>query len=149
VLARFCTAILVALVTSGCASAVRGTPVEATFQGSDRDLIDDYFEALNESASRGAPAQRDFLTRTQHPDFTDRLCDLGELTVWADPAMSTLRPDPRWSPEGAQQLPRGTVYVVAVALSLRRETARVAEQIASQRIVVLDGSAYSFSPCPA
>lgn len=141
--------ILVALLTSGCASAVRGTPVETTFQGSDRDLIDDYFQGLNDAASRGAPEQRDFLDRTQHPDFPDRQCDLGELTVWANPAMTTLRPDPRWSPQGAQRRPRGTVYVVAVSLSLRKDAARMAEQIASQRIVVLDGSAYSFSPCPA
>lgn len=140
---------LAALLVSGCASAVSGRPVDTNFDGDDRTLIDDYFQGLNEAASQGVPAQRDYLTRTQHPDFPDRLCDLGNLTVWADPAMSTLRTDPRWSPSGAQRRPRGTVYVVAVSLGMRREAARVAEQIASQRIVVLDGSVYSFSPCPS
>jgi hypothetical protein len=140
--------VLVVLLTVRPTSAVAGSPVadnESTAQ--DQKLVTDYFTELNSAGKDGPTTQRDFLRRTQHPDFTDRICDLGELTLKIEPAMSTFRFDLGWTPEGARH-PRGTIYVLGVAISIRRGGALLGEQIGSQRVVVLDGKAYGFTPCP-
>jgi hypothetical protein len=142
------TTVLAALAATGCTSIVSGSPVPAESPEADRTLVTDYFAELNNSGNAGPPSQRDFLRRTQHPDFTDRLCNLGDLTLKIDPAMSTFRLDPKWMPEDAKRRPRGLVYVLGVSVSIRREGALLAEQIGSQRVVVLDGKAYGFTPCP-
>jgi hypothetical protein len=51
-------------------------------------------------------------------------------------------------PEDTTKRPRGTVYVLGVSVSIRRQGALLAEQIGSQRLVVLDGKVYGFTPCP-
>ncbi len=143
--------LVVALAATGCATTVTGTAVPVgggTTPTGERDLISTYFADLNESGTEGPTAQREFLRRTQHPDFNDRLCDLGGLTLRIEPALSTLRTDIRWKPEKAAKAPRGSVYVVGVSIRIRRDTATLAEQIGSQRVVVLDGRAYGFTPCP-
>ncbi len=65
--------------------------------------------------------------------------------------MSTLRVDPDWVPPGAGKRashPRGAVYVLGVSVSIREGGALLGQQIGSQRVVILDGKAYGFAPCP-
>src|SRR5256885_4369813 len=111
---------------------VAGSPVPVSAADGDRRLVADYFTELNNAGKDGPTTQRDFLRRTQHPDFTDRLCDLGNLSLRIDPAMSTFRVDPKWTPEGTSKRPRGMVYVLGVSVSIRRDGALIAEQIGSE-----------------
>jgi hypothetical protein len=65
--------------------------------------------------------------------------------------MSTLRIDPDWVPPDSGRNathPRGMVYVLGVSVSIRQDGALLGEQIGSQRVVVLEGKAYGFAPCP-
>lgn len=146
--ATLAATVLVALTAAGCTTIVSGSPVSAGSPDKDRKLVTDYFSELNTAGNNGPTTQRDFLRRTQHPDFTDRRCDLGELTLKIEPALSTLRLDSKWMPEDAKKRPRGLVYVLGVSVSIRREGALLAEQIGSQRVVVLADKAYGFAPCP-
>jgi hypothetical protein len=142
---------LAGLLLAGCSSTIPGEPVAAASPSSDRQLVEGYFTELNAAAADGAATQRDFLQRSQHPDYVDELCDLGDLTLNVDPAMSTLRVDPDWVPPGARDgapHPRGLVYVLGVSVSIRQDGALLGEQIGSQRVVILDGKAYGFAPCP-
>lgn len=143
---------LTGLLLAGCTTQVTGraVPTDAGAPDEDRGLVEAYFTELNASADEGTATQRDFLRRTQHPDYTDRLCDLSGLTLHIEPAMSTFRADPEWVPPDAagNDQPRGTIYVLGVSVSIRQEGALLGEQIGSQRVVVLDGRAYGFSPCP-
>jgi len=142
---------LAGLLIAGCSSAVTGVPVPAASPEDDKQLVRDYFEELNAAADEGPATQRDFLRRSQHPDYTDELCDLGDLTLNIEPAMSTLRVDPDWVPPDSGRdaaHPRGLVYVLGVSVSIRQDGALLGEQIGSQRVVVLDGKAYGFAPCP-
>lgn len=141
-------AVLAVLPSAACTTTVAGSPVGLGSTDADRKLVTDYFAELNDAGKEGPTTQRDFLRRTQHPDFTDRLCDLGELTLRIDPAMSTFRTDFDWMPQDSKKRPRGLVYVLGVSISIRREGASIAEQIGSERVVVLDGKAYGFTPCP-
>ncbi len=140
------------LLAAGCSTQVDGRPVPAGSgaPGGDRGLVEQYFTDLNASGDEGTSMQRDFLRRTQHPDYTDRLCDLGGLVLRVEPAMSTFRADPDWVPpeSGSDEPPRGTIYVLGVSVSIRQEGALLGEQIGSQRVVVLEGKAYGFAPCP-
>jgi len=138
------------LLVAGCSSTVPGRPTAAASPEDDRQLVKGYFEELNAAAAEGPATQRDFLRRSQHPDFTNDLCDLGDLTLNVDPAMSTLRVDPDWVPPDDRKAthPRGLVYVLGVSVSIRQDGALLGEQIGSQRVVVLDGKAYGFAPCP-
>ena len=139
------------LLVAGCSTAIAGTPVAGASPGHDRELVQDYFTDLNEAADEGPSEQREFLQRSQHPDFTDELCDLGDLTLTIEPAMSTLRMDPDWVPPGAGRSathPRGMVYVLGVSVSIRQDGALLGQQIGSQRVVILDGKVYGFAPCP-
>ncbi|CAM3445900.1 hypothetical protein KIPE111705_09095 [Kibdelosporangium persicum] len=132
------------VLLAGCSTAVAGSPVAG--DGSDKDLIAGYFAAFDAAAARGSEAQQEFLRRTQHPDFTDRICELPGVTITVQPTMSTLRPDTKWAPEGANH-PRGDVYVVAVSLTVVKDGQVLGDQIGSERIVVLDGTVYGFMPC--
>jgi predicted small secreted protein len=136
------------LLLAGCNTRVAGEPIAKSSPGGDRGLVQRYFSDLNASGDDGTSTQRDFLRRTQHPDYTDQLCDLGDLTLRIEPAMSTFRADPDWVPPDADDPPRGTIYVLGVSISIRQQGALLGEQIGSQRVVVLDGKAYGFSPCP-
>jgi hypothetical protein len=129
-------------------TTVSGTPRAAGGAEGDRELVTEYFTELNDAGKDGPTTQRDFLRRTQHPDYTDRICDLGDLTLKIDPAMSTFRLDANWTPENSSKHPRGLVYVLGVSISIRRAGALLGEQIGSQRVVVLNGRAYGFTPCP-
>lgn len=141
---------LTLLSLSGCAVRVAGDPVGVDESGSAAaEQVQAYFTELNSAGADGPGTQRDFLRRTQHPDFTDRLCDLGGLTLTVQPAMSTLRRDPGWKPDGKAEVPRGDIQVVAVTVSIRRDSTSLGEQIGSQRVVLLDGRPYGFSPCPS
>ena len=142
---------LVSLLIAGCSSAVAGVPRPAASPDDDRELVQEYFDDLNAAAEDGPATQRDFLRRSQHPDYADDLCELGDLTLNIDPAMSTLRVDPDWVPPDAGRdaaHPRGLVYVLGVSISIRQDGALLGEQIGSQRVVVLEGKAYGFAPCP-
>ncbi|MFC4858817.1 hypothetical protein [Actinophytocola glycyrrhizae] len=143
---------LAALLIAGCSSAVPGVPVPAASPEDDRQLVRDYFDELNAAAEEGPSTQRDFLRRSQHPDYADGMCELGGLTLTIDPAMSTLRVDPDWVPPDAgrdAEHPRGLVYVLGVSVSIRDDDgALLGEQIGSQRVVVLEGRTYGFTPCP-
>lgn len=107
----------------------------------------EYFAANNAAADRGPEAQQEFFRRTQHPDYTDRTCELDDQTVRIDPAMSTLRPDPDFAPDDIAPL-RGQVRVVGVEVTTRGDNGVVGHQIGSQHVVLLDGRAYGFAPCP-
>ena len=142
---------LAGLLITGCTSAVAGVAQPEDSPDDDQQLVQEYFDELNAAAEDGPATQRDFLRRSQHPDYTDELCDLGDLTLSVDPAMSTLRVDPDWVPPDAGRdaaHPRGLVYVLGVSVSIRQDGALLGEQIGSQRVVVLDGKAYGFAPCP-
>jgi hypothetical protein len=141
-------AVLVVSLTVETTTKVGGSPRAIGTSDGDKKLVTAYFTELNSAAKDGPTTQRDFLRRTQHPDFTDRLCELGDLTLTIDPAMSTFRLDAAWTPENSTKHPRGMVYVLGVSISIRRSGALLGEQIGSQRVVVLDGKAYGFTPCP-
>nr|WP_228046533.1 hypothetical protein [Saccharopolyspora sp. HNM0983] len=127
---------VIALV-SGCSSA----PTDSDA----REAAVQYF-AENTTAARSGPQQQArFFTATQHPDFADRVCDLGSTTVEFDPALSTLRPDPEFTTAG--QVPRGSVWVVAVEVTIREQGRITAHQIGSQHLVLLRGEARGFAPC--
>jgi hypothetical protein len=134
----------VVALTAGCSTVVAGNPIAAELR--DENLIAGYFSEFGKSAEQGAAAQADFLRKTQHPDYTDRLCDLQGATVQVEPTMSTLRPDPQWAPEAGRP-PRGSVYVVAVSSTVLRDGKVLGDQIGSERVVVLDGAVYGFMPC--
>ena len=140
------------LVLAGCSTRIDGVPVAASAKtgGGDQGLVEQYFADLNASGDEGTATQRDFLRSTQHPDYTDRLCDLGDLVLHIEPAMSTFRADPDWVPPESRssESPRGTIYVLGVSISIRQAGSLLGEQIGSERVVVLDGKAYGFSPCP-
>ncbi len=138
---------LAGLTVAGCTTTVAGSPVGAGSSEADRTLVTSYFTELNEAGEDGPATQRDFLRRTQHPDFTDQLCDLNGLTIEVDPAMSTFRADPDWKPERAARQPRGAIYTLGVFVNIRRDGALFAAQIGSQRVVVLDGRVYGFGAC--
>ncbi|MBP2322176.1 hypothetical protein JOF56_002561 [Kibdelosporangium banguiense] len=135
---------LAAGCATACSTTVAGSPVPAHF--GDEALIARYFSEFGKSAEEGAAAQRDFLRKTQHPDYTDRLCDLQGAIITVDPTMATLRQDPDWSPEAGRK-PRGSVYVVAVSLTITKDGKVLGDQIGSERVVVLDGAVYGFMPC--
>jgi hypothetical protein len=137
-----------ALAVAGCTSTVAGTPKAGGAGGGDRALVVAYFKGLNTAAEQGPSAQREFLAETQHPDYTNLLCDLGDFTLSIEPAMTTFRPDENWAPDPGDDPPRGDIYVLGVSVTIRQEGAVLAEQIGSQRVVVLDGKAYGFAPCP-
>jgi hypothetical protein len=148
---RALLAVLGLLLLAGCSSKVAGRPVAAASPDHDRELVQTYFKDLNEAADEGPAQQREFLQRSQHPDFTDDLCDLGDLTLNIDPALTTLRADPDWVPPGAGRgatHPRGMVYVLGVSVAIRQDGALLGQQIGSERVVVLDGKVYGFAPCP-
>jgi hypothetical protein len=140
--------ILVAvLLTSACGTVVIGQPVALPRAAADQSLIVDYFESSNAAAHDGAAAQEQFLDSTQHPDVA-RGCDLDGLTLLLEPTLSTLRPDEGWRPEAAGEAPRGRVYVVAVTVTVQRGQSTLGVQVGSMHVVVLDGTAYGFAPCP-
>ncbi|MGP4016844.1 hypothetical protein [Saccharopolyspora sp. 5N708] len=127
-----------ALLATGCAAPA--TESEAL------RLSKQYFTDNNAAAAQNPQAQQAFFRRTQHPDFADRICDLGATTVELDPALSTLRPDPGFAPEGIR--PRGEIWVVGVEVTTRTAGSGTGHQIGSQHLVLLDGRMYGFAPCP-
>ena len=140
--------LIVLALATGCATVVSGRPAAVDVVAADRDLIVGFFERSNAAASDGTAAQQKFFTETQHPDFDDDICDLGNRTLSFDPTLSTLRPDTRWKPDGADRAPRGRVYVVAVTISVQADRLVLANQIGLMHLVVLDGATYGFAPCP-
>lgn len=143
-------ALAAVLVTGGgCATRVPGQAVAATRAlDAHRALVSGYFAAVNAAAGQGSAAQERLFAGTQHPDFRDLRCPLQGLTITAHPAYSTLHPDPDWRPPQSDRPPRGMVYVVAATVSVQRSTEPLGSQIGSVHVVVLDGAAYGFSPCP-
>jgi hypothetical protein len=138
-----------AVVSAGCASRISGEPLGSGQPATHRALVTGYFDAINAAAAQGSAAQEQLFAHTQHPDFRDLRCSLQGLTVTTDPAYSTLHADPDWRPPQTGRPPRGTVYVVAVTVTVQRSTAVLASQVGSLHVVVLDGTAYGFAPCPA
>lgn len=135
---------------SGCTARLPGEPQAGSRPlAAHRALVSGYFDAVNAAADQGSAAQERLFEGTQHPDFRDLRCPLQGLTVTADPAFSTLHTDPEWLPPLADDRPRGTVYVVAATVTVQRSTEVLGTQIGSLHVVVLDGRAYGFSPCPA
>lgn len=132
------------LCLAACALAGCSTTPQAP---SPEQQVRDYFAANDAAARAGAQAQQDFFTRTQHPDYADRTCELDGLTVQLEPAMSTLRPDPGYQPDSTGP-PRGDVRVVGVEVTVRRDGTIIGRQIGSQHLVLLDGRVHGFAPCP-
>ncbi|WP_438387219.1 hypothetical protein [Actinopolyspora saharensis] len=121
-------------------------PEEGAFPTDPRNAVNDYFAANNAAARHGPDAQRAFLRRTQHPDFRENTCSLAGRTVTIDPAPRTLRRDPGFTVRGLH--PSGSVWVVAVEVTVRRSGEVVGRQIGSKHLVSLDGRIYGFAPCP-
>lgn len=140
---------LAAAVASGCATTIAGEAVGSGLPPADRALVKAYFEAVNDAAARGSTAQQRLFATDQHPDFRDRLCALDGLTITADPAYATLRTDPDWRLEPGSAPPRGAVYVIAADVTVHQAGTVLANQIGSVHVVILDGAAYGFAPCPA
>lgn len=131
--------ILVALLAAGCWAA----PSESEQARSARKYFAD-----NNTAARGGPhAQQEFFGTTQHPDFTAQVCELGELTVDLEPALTTLRPDPGFSPTGTSP-PRGDLWVVGVEVTTRRSGTVIGRQIGSLHLAFLGDQVFGFAPCP-
>lgn len=148
-----------ALAGGGCATRVIGEPVpDSRPPDAHRALVSGYFQAVNTAAGQGSAAQQRLFDGTQHPDFRDQQCPLQGLTITADPAYTTLHTDPDWLPPLADDPPRGTVYVVAATVTVQRSTGQrttgqgatevLGSQIGSVHVVVLNGTAYGFAPCP-
>ena len=131
----------------GCAGPVAGTarPVELT--DGDRAKLREYYERLNKAGDEGASQQQKLLKDTQHPDFRQKSCDMRGATIKVEPTWSTLRMDADWAPPGEKAHPRGHVYIVAVTVTLRQETAVIGSQIGSLHVVLLDDQVYGFAPC--
>lgn len=136
--------LLLAAIVAGCTRTPGGTAAD---DAGDRRLVAGYFAAADVAAADGPAAQRRFFDATQHPDFRDTRCPLDGATVVVEPTMSTMRPDPDWVPAGADAPPRGTVYIVAVTATVRRDGIELGTQIGSQHVVALDGRGYGFAPC--
>lgn len=132
---------LVALAVLLALPACSGQPDESDA----RRAAQHYFAANNAAARQGPQAQQDFFARTQHPDYPSD-CDLGDTTVRLEPAMSTLREDPGWSPDGT--VPRGRIWAIGVEVTTRSGGSTTGHQIGSQHLVLLDGRTYAFAPCP-
>ncbi|WP_229680556.1 hypothetical protein [Saccharopolyspora thermophila] len=109
-------------------------------------LARQYFAENNAAARQGPQAQQEFFDRTQHPDFADHTCALGDTTVELDPAYSTLRPDPAYAPDGVT--PRGEIWIIGVEVTTRTAGSITGHQIGSQHLVLLDGRMRAFAPCP-
>ncbi|SFT61673.1 hypothetical protein SAMN04487904_104323 [Actinopolyspora lacussalsi subsp. righensis] len=105
-----------------------------------------YFHTNNTAARHGPDAQRTFLRRTQHPDYRDQRCSLDGMTITAEPALGTLRPDEEFTVAGRH--PVGRVWVVGVEITVRRGGVVVGRQLGSQHLVAIDGRWYGFAPCP-
>jgi hypothetical protein len=146
-LARAASLVGAAALTAGCTSMISGQAVVPDVERADRALIVEYFERGNAAAGEGSHAQQRFFVDTQHPDFESGGCDLGGLTLAFDPTLSTLQVDRRWAPRNSK-VPRGRVYVVAVTLTVQRESTVLGTQIGLVHLVALDGAIYGFTPCP-
>ena len=133
--------------TARLAGVLCGALVLVAGCGSSDDPVRRYFAGNNAAARQGPAAQQEFLDRTQHPDFVDQVCELGDTTIELDPAMSTLRPDPGFTPDGAGPV-RGEVWAVGVEVTLRRQGTVVGRQIGSQHVVLIDDQPFGFAPCP-
>ncbi|MCP3799128.1 hypothetical protein NLX83_07660 [Allokutzneria sp. A3M-2-11 16] len=141
-------AALLLLATAGCQNTITGEAALPGVGDAERALVVRHVDDGNAAAAKGSAAQQELYRKTQHPDFHSGICQLNGLTVLTEPVWSTLRPDPKWSPGGNSIPPRGNVYVVAVSVSTRRDNTTVGNQIGSQHVVVLNGMAYGFAPCP-
>lgn len=138
-----------ALLLAGCASTVPGTPRPLRLTDAERGLVTSYFAGLNDAGAKSTSDQQRLLRDTQHPDFRENSCDLPQGTLRIEPAMSTLRMAPDWTPPGERTHPRGVVYVVAATVTLLDDGAEVGSQIGSVHVVLLDDKAYGFAPCAA
>lgn len=142
-------AVVAVLAPAGCTNRVPGEPVAGSRPlDAHRALVSGYFDAVNAAAGQGSAAQERLFAHTQHPDFRDLQCPLQGLTVTADPANSTLHTDADWRPPLAEAPPRGTVYAIAATVAVQRSTEVLGSQIGTLHVVVLDGIAYGFAPCP-
>lgn len=143
--------LLVAALVSGCGAVVPGQARVAPVARADRALIDDYVASANHAGDAGPTVQAAFLRATQAegapfpPDrcFTD-------TTLQTDLVDRTLRPDPGWRPPAATPdaaAPAGAIYVVAAAVSVRRGSQEVREDVGSKHFVVRGGRVTSYAPC--
>ncbi|WP_245777521.1 hypothetical protein [Lentzea xinjiangensis] len=132
---------------AGCGGPVAGTARPVRLSDGDKAKFKAFYERLNKAADEGVSQQQKMLKDTQHPDFRQKTCDLRGATIKVEPTWSTLRTDADWAPPGEKTHPRGDVYVVAVTITLRKETAVVGSQIGSLHVVLLDDQVYGFAPC--
>ncbi|GAB3291887.1 hypothetical protein [Parasphingorhabdus pacifica] len=128
-----------ALLVVGCGSAPEDTEPDRS--------VRQYFADNNAAAARGPEAQQEFFDRSQHPDFSGHVCELGELTVELEPALTTLRPDPDFDPAGTGP-PRGELWVVGVEVTTRRSGTVLGRQIGSVHLAFLQERVFGFAPCP-
>lgn len=147
-------AVLAVVLTAGlagCGTTVPGAPRAATVPAADRALIDAYVAASNRAGTAGPRAQADFLRATQADGtpFPPDRC-FGELTLDTRLVGRTLRPDPDWRPPATRPeegRPDGAVYVAAAAVTVRRGTAEIREDVGSKHFVIRDTRVASYAPC--
>lgn len=149
---RLTALLLLTVLLAGCTSTIDGRPrAAAPAPDPQRQLVADYFARNNAAARSGSEQQERFFAATQHPDYrgAGQACGLDGLTVELDPSLTTLRPAPQWRPGNVGPPPRGTVYVVAVRVTVQRSGALLGEQIGSVHVALLDGRVVGFAPCPS
>ncbi|ASU80432.1 hypothetical protein CDG81_21590 [Actinopolyspora erythraea] len=133
-------------VLLGCLVGDRPVGTSSSWETGPVRSVTAYFRTNNAAARLGPEEQRVFLHRTQHPDYRSPSCSLGGMTVTAEPAPATLRPDGEFTVAGSR--PRGSVWVIGVEVTVRRDGAIVGRQLGSQHLVRLGGQWYGFAPCP-
>jgi hypothetical protein len=138
---------LVALLVAGCGRVESGMAVPAAPVDQSAGVISAYFDSLNAAGAQGAAAQEGFFRRTQDPEFPVTSCSLGGLTVLETPAWTTLRKDPGWLAPGTGEVPRGSIYRIAVSVSVQRNGVTVGDQVGTEHVVLLAGTGYGFAPC--
>ena len=143
--------LLAAAVLAGCGSVVPGQARIGLVPPADRALIDAYVTDANRAGDAGPAAQTSFLRGSQAPGapFPPDRC-FGDVTTQTDLVARTLRPDADWRPPdtapGAAG-PGGAVYVVAAAVSVRRGSLEVREDVGSKHFVIRDGRVSGYAPC--
>ena len=143
--------LLATALLAGCGAVVPGQARIGLVPPTDRALIDAYVGDANRAGDAGPAAQTSFLRASQAPGapFPPDRC-FGDVTLQTDLVGRTLRPDTGWRPPEiapGTPGPGGAVYVVAAAVSVRRGSLEVREDVGSKHFVIRDGRVSGYAPC--
>ena len=142
---------LLAAVLAGCGAVVPGQARVGLVPPSDRALIDTYVGAANRAGDAGPAAQTAFLRASQGSGVHCSSPTAASATSPCGPTSSAARcARPRLaSPadRARDRGPGGAVYVVAAAVSVRRGSLEVREDVGSKHFVIRDGRVSGYAPC--